>query len=203
MSDRLNERPQRKTRAQRRGDAALADQRLAELGKIHIAKKALGLSDDHYRDIIYGVMLDHTIELPEGEEPSAKFLHMGARRALLDTFKRMGWDDGKRGAGKQPSLRTAPEPQKRRKGHTKGRYYGGGSKGEAGFLTQQQADYIAHLEDLLDWTYEPKRLLRFIERQTGKKKAVPGLRNREASRVITGLERLAGIKPHPRSKRQQ
>lgn len=57
-------------------------------------------------------------------------------------------------------------------------------------LTQTQANKIAVLEARLGWAENPQRLEGFIERQIGKRKKVEWLKNREASKVITGLQKL-------------
>lgn len=67
------------------------------------------------------------------------------------------------------------------------RYLGCGLNGG---LTQTQANTIALLESKLGWDDNAKRLEGFIARQIGKTKKVEWLRNREASKVITGLKRL-------------
>lgn len=66
-------------------------------------------------------------------------------------------------------------------------YYGSGF---AGSLTPSQADRIGELEAQLGWQENPERLLGFIRRQTKLIKSVEMLTNRQASKVITGLERL-------------
>jgi len=68
------------------------------------------------------------------------------------------------------------------------KYYGAGSRGSQINLTVFQAERIELLESLLGW--DEKRLLGFIERQLGKKKAVQWLMNYEATKVITGLQKL-------------
>jgi phage gp16-like protein len=59
--------------------------RKAELGKIHVAKKRLGLDDDTYRLIIARVCAGKT---------SAAGLDEAERGALLDEFKRLGFREG-------------------------------------------------------------------------------------------------------------
>lgn len=56
------------------------DLRLRELGAIHVAKKALGLDDDAYRDVLERV----------GGKRSAKDLAPAGRRAVLDHFRQLG-----------------------------------------------------------------------------------------------------------------
>ena len=67
------------------------------------------------------------------------------------------------------------------------RYFG---TGLGWALTQTQANKIAVLESQLGWADNPLRLEGFIERQIGKRKKVEWLKNREASKVITGLQKL-------------
>ena len=146
--------------------------RQRDLARIHIAKKDLGLSNTAYRAVIAGIMDRLGIK----GRPSSANLTAQGRSVLLATFREMGWK---------------PRPAKGPSGHPwKGRYAGTGQAGEAGHLTQSQADYVARLEYELGWQSNPDRLIGFIERQTGARKAVSMLRNREASKVITGLRKL-------------
>ncbi len=58
-----------------------AARRKAELGKIHIAKAQLGLAEDDYRALLWGV----------GKVESAADLDARGRAALLDEFKQIGF----------------------------------------------------------------------------------------------------------------
>jgi len=73
----------------------------------------------------------------------------------------------------------------------KSRYRGTGDGVRNGHLTQAQADEIARLEDALGWTENPKRLRGFIFRTIGKRCSVEMLMAYEASRVLTGLGKMA------------
>ncbi|HLW69823.1 MAG TPA: regulatory protein GemA [Candidatus Binataceae bacterium] len=65
--------------------SAVETMRRAELGKIHVGKKRLGLDDTTYRGIIARVCDGKT---------SAAELDERERRALLDEFKRLGFREG-------------------------------------------------------------------------------------------------------------
>ncbi len=146
--------------------------RQKDLAKIHIAKKELGLADREYRQIIEGVMALHDL----AGEPSSGNLPPEARETLLDTFREMGWSP----------IRKDDDPA------WKGRYEASSEPGKA---TQRQLDYIAMMEWELGWLDNPKRLRGFIERTRGEKKRPWILSNRQASDVITGLEKMTGRKP--------
>lgn len=66
--------------------------------------------------------------------------------------------------------------------------------GTPGMVTPAQANAIARLEDALGWTGQPDRLQGMIRRQLGRPSnvhvPVHGLANRQASSLITGLQRL-------------
>lgn len=160
--------------------------RKADLAQIHIARKwaedSRLIDEDGYRALV-GSIMDR---LRLKGAASAAHLDARGRKLLLESFRTMGWS---------PSLSD--------KTPKRGRYYGAGVPGEAGHLTQQQANYIAKMEDEMGWTGEPERLIGFIERQLGEKKPVSMLRSREASIVITGLERVTGRKLHPRSRQRR
>ena len=146
--------------------------RKKDLAKIHIAKKELSLDDREYRQIIEGVMALHDL----AGRPSSANLPPEARETLLGTFREMGWTP----------LRKDDDPV------WKGRYT---ESSEPGKATQKQLDYIAMMEWELGWIDEPKRLRGFIERTRGEKKRPWVLSNRQASDVITGLEKMTGRKP--------
>lgn len=145
--------------------------RQKDLAKIHIAKKELGLPDREYRQIIEGVMALHNIK----GEPSSANLSPEARETLIDTLREMGWTP----------IRQGDDPV------WKGRYEASSEPGKA---TQRQLDYIAMMEWELGWMDNPKRLRGFIERTRGEKKRPWILSNRQASDVITGLEKMTGRK---------
>lgn len=166
-------------------------QRRRDLAIIHIAKKSCleagTLDEAAYRAIIDGLLSKYDLPRTRDEASSADLDERG-RGDLIEIFRiDFQWDE---------------RAETRRKGRTGVRYVGKGAEGEAGHLTQAQAGYIAQLEDELGWTDDPKRLVGFIERQIGVNKTPSMLRNREASDVITGLERMAGRKPHPRSRKE-
>lgn len=58
-----------------------------------------------------------------------------------------------------------------------------------GFITPRQKEYLEGLFDELGWK-NVNRQIGFINKQIGRKCTVDMLRNREASVVITGLERV-------------
>lgn len=62
-------------------DATRHDSRRADLAKIHIAKKDLGLDDEVYRDILWTV----------ARVRSAGDLDDAGRRAVLEHFRARGW----------------------------------------------------------------------------------------------------------------
>lgn len=66
----------------------------AELAKIHIAKKDLGLDDDAYRTLLWTV----------ARVRSAKDLDEYGRRAVLDHFRARGWKPAVRGRGGRSRL---------------------------------------------------------------------------------------------------
>ncbi len=168
----------RKTKARGRSQE---EQRKADLARIHIAKKELRLADSHYRAIIASVLKQQN----KSAAPSAANLNGPGRAEVLHIFKGMGWKDAR--------AQRPPRPQRRQPAahDYKGRYYGGGQKGEAANLTQGQADEISRLEIELRWEANPKRLTGFIERTIGEKRIVSALSNRQASSVITALRRMA------------
>jgi len=73
------------------------DYRRAELGKIHMAKKALGLDDDTYRDVLWAVC----------RVRSSADLDSQGRFKLIAHFKHLGWKSSR---GKRPKL----DPQSRK-----------------------------------------------------------------------------------------
>ena len=171
----------------------------AQLAKIHIAKKwaveTLGMTGGDYRALVGDVMSEVGDLLPPGEKPSARFLSDLGRTTLLARFRGLGWPDPK---GERHDRPAEPRGPARRKGRTNGRYPVSGARG---MIVQAQADYLAHLEDLADWTDDPKRLIGFIERQTGKLTMVAALSRSEATVILTGLEYVVGIK-NPKTKNQ-
>lgn len=78
-------------------------QRRADLAKIHIAKKDLGLSEDVYQDILYQA---------GGVESSADLKPAG-RRAVLARFRELGWKP--RGKGRQTGGRKLADDPRSRK----------------------------------------------------------------------------------------
>ena len=149
------------------------DTRKQDLAKIHIAKKELALPDDRYRYIIQSVMDKHGLD---GRVSSAN-LNEAARADLLGTFRDMGWSP----------LQSAAEPvspPKHERGPYKGRY---DSIDVQGYVTQDQLNYIAMMEDELGWTGEENRLMGMIERVLGKPIKPRWLRNRQASDIISAL----------------
>lgn len=69
----------------------MSDARRAELAKIHIAKKQLGLDDDAYRDLLEAIT----------KQRSAAKLTAAQRQAVLEEFKKRGFRDSR-------SPRSAP-----------------------------------------------------------------------------------------------
>lgn len=57
--------------------------RKRELAQIHIAKAALGLDDDEYRDLLYA--------LSKGQTRSAADLDWTGRKIVLEHFRKLGW----------------------------------------------------------------------------------------------------------------
>lgn len=76
------------------------EKRRADLAKIHIARKDLGLSDDDYRAVLQSV--DPRVE-------SAGDLDQAGRASLLVQFRKLGW---KAKPGKQPRTGTTGQPAK-------------------------------------------------------------------------------------------
>jgi phage gp16-like protein len=76
----------------------------AELAKIHIARKDLGLDEDIYRDIIR--------EASQGKTESAGDLDWTGRRAVLNRFRELGWKD-KPSVKAKSGRRLANDPQSR------------------------------------------------------------------------------------------
>lgn len=74
------------------------DLRGSDLAKIHIAKKALGLDDDAYRDVLQAVC----------KVTSAKQLDVQGRQKLLAKFRTMGWKP--EGAAAKGSKKKAWKP---------------------------------------------------------------------------------------------
>lgn len=171
-----------------------------QLAKIHIAKswavKTLGMSGGDYRALVGDVMSETGDACPAGEKPSARFLSDRGRVTLLARFRGLGWPDPKGHLYDRPAEPTTPA---RRTGKTNGRYLV--ADGPL-MIVQAQADYLAHLEDLAEWTPDPSRLLGFIQRQIGKPSMVGSLTRAEATVILTGLEYVVGIK-NPRTKNQQ
>jgi len=67
-----------------------SDYRRSELGKIHIAKAALGLDDDTYRDVLWTI----------GRVRSAADLDSQGRFKLLAHFRSLGWNASWKKKGK-------------------------------------------------------------------------------------------------------
>lgn len=184
---------------QQRQDAATANRRQRDLAKIHLGKKALNLSEASYRALVGGIMDARGL----AGEASAANLDARGRAQLLEAMRGLGWS-GKRPQPAPPRPVHHADAQPDNDGYVdwRVRYTGTGEAGDAGrHITTAQAQYVGLLEDELSWTSEPQRLLGFIQRQLGgAKKTVPMLTNREASKVITGLERIVGRSKHTRSK---
>ena len=68
-----------------------ADQRRAELAKIHLAKKDLCMSDDDYAAVM--------LRVSKGRTSSAGELDVRERGQVLEHFKRCGWKPRPRNAG--------------------------------------------------------------------------------------------------------
>lgn len=151
--------------------------RQKDLAKIHIAKKELGLADEHYRMVVQGVM--DKLDIPGS--PSASNLNAKARQKLIDTFREMGWDP--------TADQDTPEAPDHDRPHWRGRYE---ATGRPGMATQKQCDYIALMENELGWTPNPDRLKGFIERVRDKNCYPQSLSNRQASDVIAALEKMTG-----------
>jgi hypothetical protein len=79
---------------------AQADKRRPLLAQLHIAKKALALTDDSYRDVLRRIT---------GQE-SGKDCTERQLRAMLDEFKRLGWANKAKPRGK----RVSDNPQVRK-----------------------------------------------------------------------------------------
>lgn len=80
----------------------------AEIAKIHIAKKDLGLTDEIYRDIIR--------EASGGKTESSGKLDWQGRHNALERFKELGWKakiSTKAVPRSEPSRRLADDPQSR------------------------------------------------------------------------------------------
>lgn len=76
----------------------------ADLAKVHIAKKELGLDDETYRDILHWKF----------NVTSAKDLKPRQVTVLLNHFKSIGWEPKRpRKAGRKPSTMTSPRDKKR------------------------------------------------------------------------------------------
>jgi len=80
-----------------RSNRTPADYRRVELGKIHIAKKSLGLDDDTYRDVLWAVC----------RVRSSADLDSQGRFKILAHFRSLGW---KQSRGKRSKL----DPQSRK-----------------------------------------------------------------------------------------
>lgn len=184
--------------ARRKPQAHDDGRRNADLARIHIAKKwatgALGMADGDYRALLADVMSEAGDVLPAGERPSARWLSAPGRRAVLRRFAGLGWPD----AGRAERQIEESAPPRRQKGRTNGRYP---VPSRGNMVSQPAADYLAHLEDLLDWTDDSSRLLGFISRQLDKPSMVASLTRAEATIVITGLEYVTGLK-NPKTKAQ-
>jgi len=152
--------------------------RQKDLAKIHIAKDELGLTDKEYRFVIEGIMDERDIP----GTPSSANLDARGRQKLLDTFKDMGWSPTDQGG--EPNV-DHDRP------HWRGRYE---ATGRMGMATQDQCNYIALMEDELGWTPNPDRLKGFIERVRDKNCYPQSLSNRQASDVISALEKMTGRK---------
>lgn len=74
--------------------------RRAELGKIHIAKKALGLDDDTYRDVLWAVC----------RVRSAADLDSTGRFKLIKHFESLGWKNTRRNYGRKPGVTADKTP---------------------------------------------------------------------------------------------
>jgi len=152
--------------------------RQKDLAKIHIAKKELGLKDEHYRLVIQSVMDE--LEIPG--DPSSGKLNAKGRQRLIDTFKEMGWS---------PTDQDESSETDHHRPHWRGRYE---ATGRMGMATQSQCNYIALMEDELGWTSNPDRLKGFIERVRDKHCYPQSLSNRQASDVISAMEKMTGRK---------
>lgn len=83
--------------------------RRSEIAKIHIAKKALGLDDATYRDIIERVSCETF-----GQKPvrSAKLLNSEGRKRLIEEFKRLGFRDAPGRGARAERLERDPMERK-------------------------------------------------------------------------------------------
>jgi phage gp16-like protein len=141
----------------------MKDTRAAELAKIHIAKKDLGLIDDDYRAIVTRVSARCRRGTPVD---SSAAMDQRERRALIEEFKRLGWRE--KAARKGPELREL-------------------SDSAAPMVKKIRALWLA-LRDLGELR-DPseKNLLIFAERITGKK-AFAWMTVPELSAVIEALK---------------
>jgi len=171
-----------------------------QLARIHILRdQELNMHDAAYRAIVAGIMDRRGTT---GRPSSAEMTDEG-RNELIDTLDALnqerlneqrrergdagGWDTWH---GRPPTRQRYPVP------------------GQPGMITKKQAAMIAFLEDEIQWTPTPARLQGFIRRQMQIEadnivRSVRSLTNRQASTVITGLERMTGRSQHPRSKARQ
>ena len=128
---------------------APADKRKPLLAQLHIAKKALALTDDSYRDVLRRIT---------GHE-SGKDCTERQLRAMLDEFKRLGWENKQRG-----KKRVSGKPQVR-------------------MIYAVWADLAPFVAN-----HGPEGLRAFVRRQTGKD-APEFLDPVGANKVLEGLKK--------------
>jgi len=64
-------------------------------------------------------------------------------------------------------------------------------------ITNGQLRRIPELKNQLEW--DKSRLADFVKQQTGKRKLIPSLFKHEATKVITGMERILAEQPYTKS----
>lgn len=74
--------------------------RKADLARIHIAKKALGMNDDEYRDVMFAV----------ARVRSSAELDFTGRKRLIEHFVKCGWSGAKGGSARPSKRPRRPTP---------------------------------------------------------------------------------------------
>ncbi len=130
-----------------------ADMRRAELAKIHLAKKALGLDDDTYRDVLWTIC----------RVRSAADLDSQGRFKLLAHFRSLGW---------HPTRKKEPKSG-RMTGEQMGKIEA--LLADAGLPWQYAHSMAAHMfrKERLEWITigEARKLIAALEYAAGKRRA--------------------------------
>lgn len=141
------------------------------------------------------------VHFPDDEDYRARLWNSYGVRSTLDLGEAQAREliaEIRRDLGHPERSRPAPPEHPSGRAHWSRRYHGAGRKGFASKATPAQVREIARLEDRLEWTVDPRRLVGFIARTLrfpeNVQRLPSALTKAEATDVITGLRRFAAAR---------